>query len=62
MAEKICPLLCAGTPEAHRCVKTLCAWYLEDEGRCAIASLPTVLDLAVRISTTKPYEGDKDAE
>ena len=63
MADKICPLhFEADDLHSMRCMKESCAWYLADEGRCAVASLPTVLDWAVRIAATKPYEEEEDAK
>lgn len=38
-----------------------CAWYCEDEGKCAIALLPSTLDWLTRFAVTKPFEkGDEE--
>ena len=44
---KICPMMQA-------LCSTSCAWFCKEEGKCAIALLPSTLDWAVRIAITKP--------
>lgn len=53
MAErkKICPI----KPTTSYCLEKQCAWYSEDNGKCAIALLPDTLDWMVRIAITAPY-------
>lgn len=51
---KICPLIQNLCSEA-------CAWYCKDEGKCAIALLPSTLDWLTRFAVTKPFEkGDEE--
>lgn len=40
----------------YHCQKDKCEWYVKEEGRCAIALLPSVLDWLVRFALTEPYE------
>lgn len=39
-----------------------CAWYCEDEGKCAIALLPSTLDWLTRFAVTKPFEKGDEKE
>lgn len=52
---KICPMI------QNLCSES-CAWFCKDEGKCAIALLPSTLDWAVRIAITKPYEKTEESE
>ena len=52
---KICPMMQA-------LCTTSCAWFCKEEGKCAIALLPSTLDWAVRIAITKPYEKTEESE
>lgn len=38
------------------CLHDDCAWFCKEDGRCAIAVLPSVLDWLTRFAVTKPYE------
>lgn len=43
------------------CLHDDCAWYCEEEGKCAIALLPSTLDWLTRFAVTKPFEkGDEE--
>lgn len=51
----LCPMLC------EPCRSGRCAWYCKDEGKCAIALLPSTLDWLTSFAVTKPYEkGDEE--
>lgn len=51
----LCPML------VESCKRGSCAWYCKDEGKCAIALLPSTLDWLTRFAVTKPYEkGDEE--
>ena len=51
---KICPML------GESCKHGSCAWFCKEDGRCAIAVLPSVLDWLTRFAVTKPYERVED--
>lgn len=51
----LCPML------DESCWSGRCAWYCKDEGKCAIALLPSTLDWLTRFAVTKPYEEMKDS-
>lgn len=54
--SKICPLM------GESCKHGSCGWFCEEDGRCAIAVLPSVLDWLTRFAVTKPYEGVNEHE
>lgn len=39
-----------------------CGWFCKEEGRCAIALLPSVLDWLTRFAVTKPYEKTEEPD
>lgn len=39
-----------------------CAWFCEEEKKCAIALLPSCMDWLTRISVTKPFEKEEPEE
>lgn len=43
------------------CNESACAWFCEEEGKCAIALLPSTLDWLTRFAVTKPFEEMKDS-
>ena len=50
-----CPIRC------DSCLRRSCAWFCEEEGKCAIALLPSTLDWLTRFAVTKPFEkGDEE--
>ena len=43
------------------CNGSACAWFCEEEGKCAIALLPSTLDWMTRFAVTKPFDkGDEE--
>ena len=44
------------------CNGSACAWFCEEEGKCAIALLPSTLDWLTRFAVTKPFEKGDDEE
>ena len=53
--SKICPIM------GESCKHGSCGWFCVDEGKCAIALLPSTLDWLTRFAVTKPYEEMKDS-
>lgn len=39
-----------------------CAWFCEEERRCAVALIPGQMDWLIRFSVTKPYEKEAPEE
>lgn len=53
--SKICPIM------GESCKHGSCGWFCVDEGKCAIALLPSTLDWLTRFAVTKPFEkGDEE--
>lgn len=52
----LCPML------GESCKRRSCAWFCEDEGKCAIALLPSTLDWLTRFAVTKPFEKGDEQE
>lgn len=44
------------------CNGSACAWYCEDEGKCAIALLPSTLDWMTRFAVTKHFDKGDDED
>lgn len=55
MSWPVCPL------NGLACKSDRCGWFCEDEGKCAIALLPSTLDWLTRFAVTKPYEEMTDS-
>ena len=51
-----CPLQANDGGLKNLCLGERCGWFCEEEGRCAIAALPSFLDWLTRFAVTKPYE------
>ena len=51
--NKMCPLSLSG------CRGKQCGWFCEEEGRCAIAVLPSTLDWLTRFAVARPYEREE---
>lgn len=56
MKPAFCPIA------QDRCVASACAWFCKDEGKCAIALIPSTLDWLTRFAVTKPYENTEESE
>lgn len=56
MIRKTCPM------NGLACKNEGCGWFCEEEGRCAIALLPSTLDWLTRFAATKPYEKVEEPE
>lgn len=41
------------------CKKDGCAWFCEEERRCAVALLPGTIDFLVRVAATQPYKTEE---
>lgn len=56
MKWPVCPM------NGLACKEERCGWFCKEEGRCAIALLPSVLDWLTRFAVTKPYEKTEESE